>query len=288
MTVPANNVYRNGVSPITGDDFNTFVQSCSTAAVLRTFVGTTGMNVELQGIAVAGDGLGGVFWWNPGSTAADDNYSIIVPFDASPLGGAWNRLGTPVSPTGPTGMTGPTGPTGITGPTGYTGPTGMTGTTGPTGPTGYTGPLGTGPTGNTGAASTVTGPTGPTGITGPTGTVSSITRTLEYAILGVPPPSQVYQITITESGTLTANASGAQGTVVTANPTATWYWPLATVHSGTVTTQGTVTISTGGAFTWPTFSGVALASGDSVRFTAPGTQDTTGSGPIFALRYTTP
>ena len=54
------------------------------------------------------------------------------------------------------------------------------------------------------------------------------------------------------------------------------------------TTQGTVTISTGGAFTWPTFSGVALAAGDSVRFTAPGTQDTTGSGPIFALRYTTP
>ena len=94
----------------------------------------------------------------------------------------------------------------------------------------------------------LTGPTGSTGIgiTGPTGTVSSITRTLEYAILGVPPPSQVYQITITESGTLTANAGGAQGSIVSANPTATWYWPLATVHSGTVTTQGTVTISTGG------------------------------------------
>ena len=116
---------------------------------------------------------------------------------------------------------------------------------------------------------------------------ASINRTLEFAIQGLPPPSQVYEITVTESGTLTANAGGAAGQVL-ANPGSTWLWPLATVHSGTVTTQGTVTISTGGAFTWPSFSGVALANGDSVRFTAPATQDATGSGPIFALRMSTP
>lgn len=279
MTVPSNFVYRNGAAPVAGDEFNTFVQVCSTAAVLRTFVGTTGMEIVLQGIAVAGDGFGGNFWWNPASTAADDNYSIIVPFDASPLGGAWNRLGTPVSPTGPTGMTGPTGPTGYTGPLG-TGPTGATGATSTvTGPTGQTGPTGrTGPTG-------ITGPTGPTGITGPTGTTGatgSSYRMVNFSLVGKPPASQVYQVGFTEAGSLIS--AGAIGNIIS-NSTGTITMPLATVHSGTITTQGTVTITPAGSITFPSFSNVAMVSGDTARITAPGTQDATLADFVLVWRY---
>lgn len=121
MTVPANNVYRNGPNAVSGDQFNTFVQTCTTAAVLRTFVGVDSMLVNLQGISVPGDGFGGTFRWNILSTAADDNLNIIVPFDASPAGGAWTRVATPASPTGPTGAHGSTGTAGTTGATGPTG-----------------------------------------------------------------------------------------------------------------------------------------------------------------------
>lgn len=92
MAVPSNAQYRNGVTPVTGDQFNTFIQGVSTVAVLRTFVGVSNMEVSLLGLTAAGDGGAGIFWWNPSSTAADDGINVIVPPAAA--SGAWNRLPT--------------------------------------------------------------------------------------------------------------------------------------------------------------------------------------------------
>lgn len=132
MVVPTNRQFSNGVTPVTGDEFNTFSQSVSSASALRQFIGKDGMQVMLMGIAGPGLGNGGPFRWNSNSTAPDDNYNVIVPTSSST--GAWNRV--PWA-TGQTGATGPTGPsaTGVTGATGPTG-SGSPGTTGPTGPAG--------------------------------------------------------------------------------------------------------------------------------------------------------
>lgn len=90
MSVPSNAVYRNGSTPVTGDQYNTFLQGVVTVAALRQFVGVTNMQIALLGLTTAGDGGAGTFWWNPSSTAADDGVNIIVPPAAA--SGAWNRL----------------------------------------------------------------------------------------------------------------------------------------------------------------------------------------------------
>ena len=92
MAAPVPTVYQNGVIPVTGDQFNTFLQGVTTATQLRGFIGQPGMTVQLQGIAVPGDGGAGQFWWNATSTAPDDNFSVIVPNATE--SGAWNRLPT--------------------------------------------------------------------------------------------------------------------------------------------------------------------------------------------------
>jgi hypothetical protein len=76
------------------------------------------------------------------------------------------------------------GPTGPVGANGPTGPTGANGSIGPTGPTGTTGANGpTGPTGTTGAGGP-TGPTGSTGLTGPTGPTGTTGATGAGGALG--------------------------------------------------------------------------------------------------------
>lgn len=300
MVAPANRIYRNGVIPVTGDEFNTFMQGASTAATLRAFIGVTGMTVELQGIAAVGDGLGGAFFWNPNSTAADDNLDVIVPYDASPLGGAWNRLGTPASPTGPTGATGMTGVSGSTGATGPlgTGPTGATGATGGTGPTGPTGR--TGATGNTGAGATgATGPTGPTGPTGstgatgptgPTGQTGATGSTGPTGATGATGPNSVSAINA-QTGTTYAvqnsdnnklvtfsNAASVAVTIAQAgsggNFAANWTAVLENVGTGLVTI--TPTTSTIGGVT-----AFQLITGWSVRIISDGTNYLVWSMPAF-------
>ena len=92
MAVPSNAQYRNGVLPVTGDQYNTFLQGSPSVASLRTFVGLANMQVSLLGLTTAGDGGAGTFWWNPSNTAPDDGINVIVPPAAA--SGAWNRLPT--------------------------------------------------------------------------------------------------------------------------------------------------------------------------------------------------
>ena len=87
MTTLTNYVVPNQVS---SDQFNTFEQTCATFAQLRSFVGSKGIQVFARGQMAANDGYGGAFYWNSGSTAADDNLNVIVPPGAA--SGAWNRV----------------------------------------------------------------------------------------------------------------------------------------------------------------------------------------------------
>jgi hypothetical protein len=90
MTIPALTVYQDGPLAVSGDQLNTFVQTAQVAAQLRTITGAAGMAVLLQGIATAGDGLGGFFFWSASSTKADDNLDTLVP--SGTRLGAWLRL----------------------------------------------------------------------------------------------------------------------------------------------------------------------------------------------------
>lgn len=90
MSVPSLAAYQNGINVISGDNLNTFVQTCNNSSTLRAFTGTANMTVNLLGISAPNDGSGGAFWWNSASTAPDDNYNVIVPPGAA--SGAWNRV----------------------------------------------------------------------------------------------------------------------------------------------------------------------------------------------------
>ena len=98
MSAPSNLVQVQGVTTVSADNFNTFVQLCTTAAVLRSFIGLQNMEVDLQGIISVNDGLGGKFYWNGSSTSPDNGYSVIVPTGAAT--GAWIRLGPIVTTAG--------------------------------------------------------------------------------------------------------------------------------------------------------------------------------------------
>ena len=90
MSVPTNGVANSGTGVVTGDQLNTYLQTDQTAAQLRAFVGTTGMEVALQGVTAPGDGWAGSFFWNVGSFT-DDGYNTIVP-PAATGRGAWIRI----------------------------------------------------------------------------------------------------------------------------------------------------------------------------------------------------
>lgn len=93
MTVPQLSRFANGPVPVVGDQLNTFVQTCNDADQMRAFVGAANMSVFARGMTTAGDGLQGIFSWNPTSTGPDDNLNIIQPYGVTL--GAWTRS-TPV------------------------------------------------------------------------------------------------------------------------------------------------------------------------------------------------
>lgn len=95
MTAPALTDYQNGVGQVSADQIDTFEQTCNTFSDLRSFVGTSGIQVFARGQSAPNDGYGGPFWWNAGSTAADDNLNVIVPQGAA--AGAWNRVTQPAN-----------------------------------------------------------------------------------------------------------------------------------------------------------------------------------------------
>lgn len=90
MTAPQLNAAIQGQGTISADNLNTFAQTAQITSQLRNFTGLPGMVVLLQGIAFANDGGGGFFYWDATGTEPDDNYTYIVPNDAS--SGEWVRL----------------------------------------------------------------------------------------------------------------------------------------------------------------------------------------------------
>lgn len=93
MSVPNLTVFQNGQNQVSGDQLNTFTQTATTVANLRTFVGIQGMEVNLQGFTAPNDGGQGQFYWNTISTATDDGgVTTVVPSGVTV--GAWIRLGS--------------------------------------------------------------------------------------------------------------------------------------------------------------------------------------------------
>ena len=79
-----------GSPPLTADEFNTFVQSCSTLSDLQGFIPNGPLQVYLRGIINPGDGGQGDFWWNAANTLPNDNYNVVIPTNSSSA--AWIRM----------------------------------------------------------------------------------------------------------------------------------------------------------------------------------------------------
>ena len=96
MSAPALTVYLQGLTTISADQANTFMQNGNTASDLRSFVGTTGMYVFIAGTDAVDDGNAGFFGWVSIAPGPDDDLNIIIPGGS---GGAWVRItllvGTP-------------------------------------------------------------------------------------------------------------------------------------------------------------------------------------------------
>lgn len=95
MTAPALRTYANAGTEISGDNLNTFQQTCNTFDDLRAFIGTTGIQVFARGRDAINDGYGGVFYWSGASTSADDDLDIIAPTGEDE--GRWIRVVSGVS-----------------------------------------------------------------------------------------------------------------------------------------------------------------------------------------------
>lgn len=93
MSAPTLSVYQNGVNQVSGDQLNTFTQWCVNVSQLRGLTGKSNMMVYMQGFNSALDGGQGLFYWNAGGTAPDDNgVTTVVPNGAA--SGEWNRIGS--------------------------------------------------------------------------------------------------------------------------------------------------------------------------------------------------
>lgn len=96
MTAPALSQFQNGISQVSGDNLETFNQTCNVVADLRGFIGTAGMQVYLRGYTAVNDGGQGQFYWNVSGTGPDDGgVTIVVPSGAAV--GCWSRLNSIVT-----------------------------------------------------------------------------------------------------------------------------------------------------------------------------------------------
>ena len=190
--------------------------------------------------------------------------------------GSAATLSPVAGPEGPQGEKGDVGPQGPQGITGATGPQGSIGPVGPQGPLGLTGPEG--PIGVQG----IQGVAGPAGPTGPSGIG---TRAIAGYFVSAPTADETLTLyTAIEGVTLAADFAGSFGSVGV-NPTAStvltvYKNPTFTgllITGGTII--GTITISTGGAFTFATTGGLAqtLAAGDLLGIKGQTTPDATAA-----------
>ena len=108
-------------------------------------------------------------------------------------------------------------------------------------------------------------------------------RTLPFPLVGIPPGGQDFNLTLTQAGTLLANG-GTPEAYIPVNPTATQTLLLNTVHAGSITNRGTVTISTAGAVTWPSFAAVAIAAGDTIQMQNQAISDATFANACFSFQ----
>jgi hypothetical protein len=90
MSAPRLTQYVQGQGVVSGDQLNTFEQTCDNLVQLRALIGVKGMQVFTRGIAVPGDGGAGPFYWNTTALGPDDNLNVVVPQPGVP--GAWVRL----------------------------------------------------------------------------------------------------------------------------------------------------------------------------------------------------
>ena len=91
MVAPALKTYGQGQGVVSGDNLNTFLQTCDTVAQLRSLTGVPGMEVNARGYQAPGDGGGGFYYWNPGAIGPDNGSTIILPVGTVGPGG-WVRL----------------------------------------------------------------------------------------------------------------------------------------------------------------------------------------------------
>lgn len=91
MTAPSLTVQQNGLLQVSGDNYNTYAQTCNIVADLRGFIGVSGVQVYMRGYTAIGDGGQGWFYWNASGIAADDaGVTTVVPNGAAT--GEWTRI----------------------------------------------------------------------------------------------------------------------------------------------------------------------------------------------------
>lgn len=90
MTAPQPTAFIQGQGTVSADNLNTFVQTVSNIAQLRTLIGLPGMQILLEGSSTPGDGGAGTYYWNTTATGPDNGTTIIIP--QPNVSGAWIKL----------------------------------------------------------------------------------------------------------------------------------------------------------------------------------------------------
>lgn len=93
MSAPSLSAYANGISQVSADNLNSFIQWCVTAAQLKAFTpnpAVPGMLVNIEGYTAAGDGGQGLFYWSTTTGTDDGGVTTLVPSGST--AGCWIRL----------------------------------------------------------------------------------------------------------------------------------------------------------------------------------------------------
>jgi hypothetical protein len=102
--------------------------------------------------------------------------------------------------------------------------------------------------------------------------------TIPFPLIGSPLGGQSFMVPVTQAGTLLANGGSGftcfKNPAGGVNPTATWTLLVQEItNAGSVTTLGTISISSAGSVTAPTFSNTAIAADSGIAITNQATAD---------------